>query len=125
MEREYKQRESVLMTLLLGVSFTSALLIAAPIPILPQKLREYGYGPIWNGVVFSAFALSVARLGRSCPPHYLRVYYTTVPYVEPHGAATASIQPTASTSFMFHSLACCDESTFGAALGSAPRCAPR
>eukprot|EP00740_Mantoniella_antarctica_P014575 CAMPEP_0181388450 /NCGR_PEP_ID=MMETSP1106-20121128/24316_1 /TAXON_ID=81844 /ORGANISM="Mantoniella antarctica, Strain SL-175" /LENGTH=350 /DNA_ID=CAMNT_0023509011 /DNA_START=279 /DNA_END=1329 /DNA_ORIENTATION=- len=65
LEKEYRQRESVLVALLLGVSFTSAFLIAAPMPILPQKLAEYGYGPMWNGVVFSAFALSVV-----CSSHF-------------------------------------------------------
>ena len=30
-----------------------------------QRLAEYGYGPVWNGVVFSSFALSVV-----CASHF-------------------------------------------------------
>ena len=46
-----------LVLLLHCVSFTSALIIAAPLPLLPQAVSHLGYSPVWTGLVFGAFAI--------------------------------------------------------------------
>lgn len=47
----------VLVSLLHCVSFTSALIIAAPLPLLPRAVDHLGYGPGWTGAIFGAFAV--------------------------------------------------------------------
>ncbi len=47
----------VLVSLLHCVSFTSALIIAAPLPLLPRAVDHLGYSPGWTGAVFGAFAV--------------------------------------------------------------------
>ena len=46
-----------LVLLLHCVSFTSALIIAAPLPLLPQAVSHLRYSPVWTGLVFGAFAI--------------------------------------------------------------------
>ena len=46
-----------LVSLLHCVSFTSALIIAAPLPLLPRAVDHLGYGPGWTGAIFGAFAV--------------------------------------------------------------------
>ena len=58
LERFYARREHHLVCLLLGVSFCSAALIAAPVPTLPGVLMAYGYDATYAGVAFGSFALA-------------------------------------------------------------------
>ena len=81
LEREYRARERMLELLLLGVSFTSAMLIAAPMPILPQK-----QGPSTTRTTFTLPYLSALKpyllfiypLNGQPPPVKTRIYVTSV-----------------------------------------------